>query len=233
MSAPTRKAQGLQTRESALQLAGLLMLVLIASGLAALFAAWSMDRLHRANTAELTAALRMTDESRSAQAQFKKQVQEWKNLLLRGADPAARSAYLEAFQAQGESVEAHLAALAGLAAAAGLPETAREAKAAASAHRALELQYRAALAAGKGSQGGAFSATEIDTSIRGLDRPLEQQVDRLAGQIVEDALRTARRADETDAARYATLEGFLWVAMAVSVILVGLILWRTLQPSGA
>jgi len=52
--------------------------------------------------------LKAVDESRSAQVAFKIQVQEWKNLLLRGKDQAAFDKHLAGFNKHEAEVKEHL-----------------------------------------------------------------------------------------------------------------------------
>jgi methyl-accepting chemotaxis protein-1 (serine sensor receptor) len=48
------------------------------------------------------------DTARSAQVEFKTQVQEWKNILIRGNDPAQLDKYSKAFVKGGETTRAEL-----------------------------------------------------------------------------------------------------------------------------
>ena len=51
---------------------------------------------------------RAIDAARSAQVQFKIQVQEWKDTLLRGSDPEAFAKYRQAFVDQGKLTQSNL-----------------------------------------------------------------------------------------------------------------------------
>lgn len=79
---------------------------------------WSAIGFIRANNAEslqrsvdLTEAL---DTARGAQVEFKIQVQEWKNILVRGHDPAQLDKYSKAFVKSGQTTNAELQKLAGM-----------------------------------------------------------------------------------------------------------------------
>ena len=73
---------------SRLLLAGALLLVLLAQAGVSLFALWRSERAEARSAAALESAVAGLDALRDAQASFGREVQEWKNVLLRGADPA-------------------------------------------------------------------------------------------------------------------------------------------------
>ena len=51
------------------------------------------------------------DSARGAQVSFKTQVQEWKNILLRGKDPEAFKKYLKGFESENQAVKDRLVQL--------------------------------------------------------------------------------------------------------------------------
>ncbi len=121
------------------------------------------------------------------QREFRGQVQEWKNVLLRGHDDALRQHHLQAFDSEGRLV-AELAK--GLAAS---PDarTRELAQAFSGLHAQLQLDYHAALQ--------AFAAADYDPAagdslVRGKDRPVATALDALGTQAtqVAEAAVTAR-----------------------------------------
>jgi len=104
------------------RLVGLLMVGTIVLAFTGLFGTWYA---HASGAKALERADRLatlTDEARRAQVAFKIQVQLWKNLLLRGQDPAEFENYQQLFRAQQQAVQADLQALG---ASRDLPESAR------------------------------------------------------------------------------------------------------------
>src|SRR5688572_13821482 len=84
---------------------GLLMLLVAGLGLR------SLGQSHQRLTESLAHAQDITqsvDAARSAQVDFKKQVQEWKNILLRGQDPEQFARYVKSFDTHEAEVQADL-----------------------------------------------------------------------------------------------------------------------------
>ena len=115
------------------------------------------------------------DAARSAQVEFKIQVQEWKNILLRGGDAAAFRRYREAFVASGAQTRKELAGLQAMMAALKL-DTAPVAQAL-QAHDALGVSYLAALQQYDGAR--ADSAHTVDALVKGMDREPTRQIDAI------------------------------------------------------
>ena len=214
-----------RVRRSLLQLGGLLLLTLLTTTLLGLFSAWSLERAHLKSEATLVGFLEAVNLGRDAQVNAKRQVQEWKDLLLRGAQPDARERYRAAFQASHELVQFRLLELGGRLAALEQPAMEKAAADVASAHAALLPRYEAALQAAAAH----WDPFAVDRAVRGIDRPLNEQFDKLV-----EALRAAAqtRFDEDQAklqARYAALTRALWSAMVLAVGVLGVLLWRVLR----
>ena len=93
----------------------MLGLIMLAATVIVGFGGWrGLARIHdlQVRSAQTAAMFASTmDTARVAQVDFKKQVQEWKDLLLRGADAAAFTKYHDAFVEQSNAVNVDLAAL--------------------------------------------------------------------------------------------------------------------------
>ncbi|MFM1885791.1 MAG: hypothetical protein RL026_948 [Pseudomonadota bacterium] len=209
-------------RRSLLRLSSSLLLIFLATGLLALFVAWSLDRMHLRQLQSLGELVRAVDDGRGAQATFKLQVQEWKNALLRGADPALRRAHLEAFEKQERLVSARLRSLQQRLPALGLDDVAGPLDGLLARHQELGARYRAALPPTE----ARWNAQVIDTAVRGIDRPLDAGIDALATALVDTAAGRVQAARLEAANHYQQLRAALWIAFATALLMVGLLLWR-------
>jgi methyl-accepting chemotaxis protein len=124
-------------------------------------------------------AAQLIDE---ANLQFKSQVQEWKNVLLRGKDPAERDKYWGQFEARYRQVQdilERLAAQPGL-----RPEVSQQIAQLRSAHQKLQADYGrgrdAYIAAGADASAG-------DQAVKGVDRAVSEGMSGLVEQIRQAA----------------------------------------------
>ncbi|KPC54666.1 methyl-accepting chemotaxis protein [Amantichitinum ursilacus] len=148
----------------------------------------------------------------SMQVQFKIQVQEWKDYLLRGRDPALRAKHWGAFEKQEAAVQqaaAHLAQE--------LPpgEAADLMRQFADAHKTLGEGYRKGSAA---FEQASFDSTAGDHAVAGIDRPPTTLLTKAVARIGEDAA-----AIETDAHALAQHQLYLGIGGMCTAIVVGLI----------
>ncbi|WP_313512392.1 methyl-accepting chemotaxis protein [Pseudomonas sp.] len=149
----------------------------------------------------------------SANLEFKVQVQEWKNVLLRGKDEAARAKYWSQFAAQEAKVQGELATLAGLPdTAAGLHERVEQLR---REHLTLGQAYRKAFDA---FVAGGADPVVGDKLVQGVDRVASEQMTLLAADLkkVGDAQSLAIGADADTTITAGTL------FMIISSVLVGL-----------
>ena len=226
MSTNPNAAERNQLRKSLMQVASLLLLTLLSVALLALFSVWSLQRAHQRNDGEMAQLVAALDASRQAQVQFKRQVQEWKNVLLRGDYPVARARYFNAFaNAEGEvqaaltKVDKALGTVRNSRYHTQLADLRRE-------HLWLGEQYRAALIE---ASGGRWAPFESDLAVRGIDRPLDRNIDQLAAGLVQEMQNRSKSLDASFQRRFEALRSALWVAMVASLLLVGVLLWRVLS----
>src|SRR5437867_11862267 len=119
-----------------------------------------------------------SDLGRQAQVHFKIQVQEWKNVLLRGADPQLLEKYRGGFEKEEAAVQKHLTVLRERLTAEALDVARVDGLLA--VHRSLGERYRAALA---GFEGDAAGARKVDHAVRGIDRAPTEAMDALVAEI--------------------------------------------------
>ena len=117
----------------------------------------------------------------SMQVQFKIQVQEWKDLLLRGRDPAKLQQYWEAFQKQESAVQQTANELQKTLPPGAATDLLRDF---AEAHRKLGEGYRTGFAA---YQAASFDSAAGDKAVAGIDRPPTALLTKVVAQIGDDA----------------------------------------------
>src|SRR5258705_6819993 len=105
------------------------------------------------------------DAARRAQLEFKIQVQEWKNMLIRGDDPQLLERHTKAFADTSKRVNAQLQSLNEQARALGMK--AGLADKAIAEHDELDRKYNEAF---KAFRGDNASADVVDKTVRGIDR---------------------------------------------------------------
>jgi len=124
--------------------------------------------------------VRDQDLSRVMQLTLKKQVQEWKDALLRGRDPGALQRYSAAFYTEARSVREMAARLAS-----GIrdPHAQQQLNQFVQAHREMMVRYDAALAALAASHGAEQAAA--DAMVKGQDRAPTDLVDQVVASLRE------------------------------------------------
>jgi hypothetical protein len=165
---------------SLISLAGIVLLALLLNGAIGYFGLRYVDLkqvelLQRVNL--LTDA---TDLAREAQVHFKIQVQEWKNLLLRGQNTRDLAGHRDAMLAEATQVQEALRQLGVQSTHLKLDhETALIGKIV-SDHQSVLAAYQKEL---HGTQpDSAQNALKLDRAVRGIDRSLNDAIDQLAGR---------------------------------------------------
>ena len=121
---------------------------------------------YEATLHSLQERVRQQDAARVMQVNFKKQVQEWKDILLRGYNPDDLAKYSGQFRADGDKVTNLGSALE---ASVTDPDARRTIRDFLEAHAAMNKKYETALrafTAGKGE-----NSREADQLVKGQDRP--------------------------------------------------------------
>ncbi|MEN5271159.1 methyl-accepting chemotaxis protein [Stenotrophomonas sepilia] len=150
------------------------------------------------------------------QREFRGQVQEWKNVLLRGHDDALRQRHLDAFDNEGRLVERLAKGLVTSPDA----RTRELAQAFIGLHAQLQQDYRAALQA---FAAAGYDPAAGDTLVRGKDRAVATALDALsthATQVAEAAL-----AARSQQARQTLLLCASLTVLAAVLLLIGLAWW--------
>ena len=155
------------------------------------------------------------DTARSAQVEFKIQVQEWKNILLRGGDASAFQRYREAFVASGAQTRKELKQLQALMT--GLQLDTAAVEQAVQAHDALGVAYLAALQQYDGAR--ADSAQAVDALVKGKDREPTRQIDAIVAAIGKQSHSLmAQMKEQDDAAHRSATFAMLFTVLATLLI---------------
>jgi hypothetical protein len=194
-------AGAMNRRRSLIRLAGLLALLLVVNGVVGLFALDYSSTSHQQDIAVLQGVMTALETARAAQVHFKKQVQEWKNILLRGDSPEDLRQYRTAFEAEEAMVQRELEALdaAARSISMDLPLVSQVRR----SHAELGPRYRAALA--RFQPGSAESARAVDALVRGIDREPTDDMDAIVEQFHERAGTLATRIALDARSRYESL----------------------------
>ncbi|HXA46537.1 MAG TPA: methyl-accepting chemotaxis protein [Burkholderiaceae bacterium] len=131
--------------------------------------------MRKASTFELA-----VDTARIGQVEFKKQVQEWKDTLLRGNDQAAFDKYSKAFADRSELTQTHLRELKDLFGKLGLDAT--QVDDAIAAHKELRVKYADALT--HYEVANPESAHVVDALVKGMDRPPTKKIDDIVAYVI-------------------------------------------------
>lgn len=234
-------------RPNLLPTAALVSLLVLLLGAGALFAlsytnqqsSVALERLGRFHAAQISAV--------QALVSFKTQVQEWKDVLLRGHDPKDYAAHLASFNAREQevlvalqTVQNQLAALGFSSGNAPADSAMPRAEAALgpervakllSEHHALGVRYRAELASHDfASRDVAF---QIDRDVRGVDRSLHESLDRLAHDVAAASERELANDHAAANARYATLRKVTLVLGALAVLGAFTLVFQAVRIRGA
>jgi methyl-accepting chemotaxis protein len=156
-----------------------------------------------------TFVLASSDLGREAQVHFKVQVQEWKNVLLRGGDPELLKKYRDGFEKEETEVQKHLTALRERLIAERVDVSRVDRLLA--VHRNLGVRYRSALA---GFEGDAAGARKVDQAVRGIDRAPTEEMDAL----VADLKKLAERYQVEAVADNASIQRFAIALIALIVV---------------
>ncbi|MBX9348446.1 methyl-accepting chemotaxis protein [Chromobacterium vaccinii] len=185
---------------------GLVVAILLCASLFSLYQLWGGIRTFRDQVAADQQSVRQV---LTMQVDFKKQVQEWKDTLLRGQDPAKLAKYWGNFEKKEGQVHDEGAALA---ASVSDPQAQQLLQQFVSAHQKMGEDYRRGLEAFKQSGGDAKVG---DKQVAGMDRPPTDLLTQAS-----DLLAKRAKADAADAE--ASANAALWrvgVAMAIGTAL--------------
>ena len=158
----------------------------------------------------------------NAHAHFKIQVQEWKNILIRGNDKEKFDRYLKQFDAEEKIVQQSLQKAADVLQALKLPGN--EVEATRKAHAELGSKYRAALQSFDHADANAGKV--IDQQVTGIDRECSKSMEKILGFIEGHFAQRMEAQIQSGQALYAASQQQL---LAIAALGLGLIIILSLQ----
>jgi len=187
------------------------LLVVAGGGWRALSAANAHSGEAMQRSVSLTDAV---DTARGAQVEFKIQVQEWKDLLLRGNDQAAFDKYSQAFVKSGEATRADLEKLRTILGKLNLGTPLVDE--AIATQKELVGSYMAALK--QYDPANPDSAHIVDRLVKGIDRAPTKKIDDIVAFIAEQSHRTMVEMDEESAAAHRSAVITMLATLAVTML---------------
>ena len=211
-------------------MAGMLILILLlVLGLGLITQAQLGEAYGRALEKQ-TIILAAQNQARSGQLAFKIQVQEWKNMLIRGGDATALAKHRDGFDKQEQQVQSELNQAKDSMTRLGLDTG--KVDAALQTQTELGVQYRQAFNQFDPSR--ADGGLVVDKLVRGIDRAPTQAIDGIVEQIGEAATRTNQEAHAIAASRLRTsllLQGGAGLGGALLALLLALLMLRHFKRS--
>ncbi len=141
----------------------------------------------------------------SMQTEFKKQVQEWKDILLRGSDPAALQKYWDNFEKQEKTVHDGMSELQRTIKD---PEALKLTEQFLAAHRQMGADYRKGLQVYKDA---GFVSSAGDAAVKGMDRPPTEFLTAAGKRLKELALESSGQSTKHGIA------GIVWSLVAIGL----------------
>jgi methyl-accepting chemotaxis protein len=208
MKEPNTFFQDISIRRRVLITVGIFTVLTLVIGLYGLIAISETNKRLHASVVEGQMMVKATDTARLAEVHFKKQVQEWKNILLRGNERDLYERHLKAFNDEDRRVNEYLLALSDMSVTMELavPEITNVIK----THEILGQRYREALKQYR--QADLKSAILVDKSVRGIDREPTDQIDAIVDKIkaqADERLKAMETLAKTQLEAYKTFSFFL------------------------
>lgn len=223
------KNLSIQFRKNIIAFAWTWIGLLIFIGIISLFSIWSMNQTfqHGAEIAFKTNALK--NENSSASIAFKVQIQEWKNILLRGHESSDKETYYLKFEQQERKVQAYLNNATAMCLQLQLKNTCDKISIIKTAHQQLGETYKTNLLNASLKNYDAIHA--LDQSVKGMDRELEKKMGNLNAIFSELALKQHHTTNQKLTNKYHSLRKFILSILAITLTITGISLYSVLRAT--
>jgi len=183
-------------------IAGTGTFIIIAAALFGFFLSWSSIRVFRDDVGQ---SYGNAFKILTMQADFKKQVQEWKDTLIRGNDPEALQKHWGNFEKQEKTVHDGMAELT---TSIQDPEARKTAEQFLAAHQEMGQNYRKGLQAFKDA---GFITSAGDVAVKGMDRKPTELLTTTAARLQQLATVSSAQAGKNG------ISGIVWSLVAIAV----------------
>lgn len=170
-----------------------MILSMIIIGTFCLNSLYNLNKQIETNIKSEILQMKSIDTARSAQVHFKKQVQEWKNLLIRGNDPDKLQKYLAGFNEEETATQNDLFSLKDLMKQQGLDTS--KVDEAIKTHEELGYQYKEAMK--RYDSNNHDSLHIVDALVNGIDRAPTDNIDGIVQQIQDYSTETSNYVQES------------------------------------
>lgn len=186
---------------------------LLMAGGFGLFQLARLDRGVAIDLAQMGRAVDIVLDVQNAGIDFKTQVQEWKNTLIRGNDPEQFKRYRDGFETQAAAVAERLGSISARLKEDASPRAA-EVDALIAAHGAMLASYRTALQSFDAAD--PESGKKVDRAVKGIDRSTTDAMTALTQGMADDVKALGLRTQAHTAALYQT--GLTTLVIAISLL---------------
>ena len=234
MREPNTFFQDISIRRRVVIAIGICTVLIVVTGLYGLIAVAETNRRLHKSVLEGQAMIEATDTARLAQVHFKKQVQEWKDILLRGNEQGQYDRHRRAFDTEDQLVNKYLQSLSEMSVRVGF--SAREIAEAIKVHRRLGDQYREALKGYRPSD--LRSGVLVDRKVRGIDREPTDQIDAIVSIIKTEADKRLKATENIAKTQMEAYQSFSYILIFLVVAGLGFGIFnvrsitRDLPPEG-
>ncbi len=203
--------------------------LLIFIGIMSLFSIWSMNRAYNDGAKISFNNNQLKTEVLSAEIHFKIQVQEWKNILLRGKNSMDRAKYFSGLEEEETLVTKHLEEAQKNCLALNLNALCKTIGTIRVEHQELGRIYKENLK--NGSLENYEGIHKIDQNVRGIDRTLETHIDKIyesISHVEKNQLIATKQGLEN---RYHVLRKFIIIIMFFAISISAISLYSILRST--
>lgn len=208
-----------------IKLMAIAIFFILITGLSAIYLMDAVQRSENTSSQRQQELLIAAFEIEEAYTQFKIQVQEWKNILLRGKNPTDFQYYLASFNQQTDEVQQHLAK----AKFAFKEDWARKFDELSNNHKRLVEAYLTAQSKTKFDDPSSIQA--LDNSLRGIDRPMDILFPELTQYLTEQVKNKLIEDNHLHATTHRQHVGWIIFCVSISIILIIALYWISFKKT--